>query len=85
MRRMWAASAAIVTCLALGGVPALAQEGSAVPTSTATPAPTPSVVVTRNLAYESSNPVLTPGKLDVYAPARAGSWPVVVMFHAPTT
>ena len=49
--------------------------------ATASPAPTPSVVVTRDLAYESSNPVLTPGVLDVYAPAKAGPWPVVVMFH----
>ena len=28
MRRMWAASAAVVVCLALGGMPALAQEAS---------------------------------------------------------
>jgi acetyl esterase/lipase len=49
--------------------------------ATARPAPTPSVVVTTNLAYESSNPVLTTGVLDVYAPAKAGPWPVVVMFH----
>ena len=47
----------------------------------ATPAPTPSVVVTSDIAYESVNTVLTPGVLDVYAPAEAGPWPVVVMFH----
>jgi acetyl esterase/lipase len=47
----------------------------------ATPATTPSVVVTSDVAYESANPVLTPGVLDVYAPAKAGPWPVVVMFH----
>jgi acetyl esterase/lipase len=81
MRKLCAAGAAIVMCLALGGLPVLAQEASAVPTPTATPVPTPSVVVTRDLAYESSNPVLTPGKLDVYAPVKAGSWPLVVMFH----
>jgi acetyl esterase/lipase len=34
------------------------------------------------IAYEASNPVLTPGVLDVYAPTRAGPWPVVVMFSA---
>jgi acetyl esterase/lipase len=37
--------------------------------------------VTTDLAYESANPLLVPGVLDVYAPARAGAWPVVVMFH----
>jgi dienelactone hydrolase len=47
----------------------------------ATPAPTPGVVVTSDVAYESGNPVLAPGVLDVYAPAKAGPWPVVVMFH----
>ncbi len=51
-------------------------------TPAATPAPTPSVVVTSDLAYESTNALLTPGVLDVYAPAKAGSWPVVVMFPA---
>jgi acetyl esterase/lipase len=47
--------------------------------ATPTPRPTPTVVVTTNVAYEASNPVLTPGLLDVYAPAKAGPWPVVVM------
>jgi len=51
------------------------------PTPTATPALTPGVVVTSDVAYESANPVLVPGVLDVYAPATAGPWPVVVMFH----
>jgi len=41
-----------------------------------TPAPP-----TRNVPYESANPVLAPGVLDVYAPAKAGPWPVVVMLH----
>jgi acetyl esterase/lipase len=36
---------------------------------------------TADVAYEASNPVLTPGVLDVYAPTKAGPWPVVVMFH----
>ena len=37
MRRMWAAGAAIVVCLALGGAPAVGQEASA-------PAPGPALV-----------------------------------------
>ena len=67
--------------------PTRASPSSAVaaPTPTATtattPGPTPSVVATYDLAYESTNPVLVPGELDVYAPAKAGAWPVVVMFH----
>ena len=36
---------------------------------------------TADIAYEASNPVLTPGVLDVYAPTKAGPWPVVVMFN----
>jgi len=39
---------------------------------------------TRNVPYESANPVLAPGVLDVYAPAKSGPWPVVVMFHGGT-
>ena len=49
--------------------------------ATASPATTLSVVVTRKFTYESTNPELTPDVLDVYAPAKAGPWPVVVMFH----
>jgi acetyl esterase/lipase len=41
----------------------------------------PTLTTTKNIAYEASNPVLTPGVLDVYAPTKAGPWPVVVMFH----
>ena len=37
--------------------------------------------MTSNVAFELSNPVLTTGVLDVYAPAKGGPWPVVVMFH----
>jgi hypothetical protein len=54
------------------------------PSIAATTAPTPtpaSIVVTRNLAYEATNELLVPGTLDVFAPATAGAWPVVVMFH----
>jgi hypothetical protein len=50
-------------------------------TATAAPAPSPTVKETYNVAYESANPVLVPGELDVYAPTRAGPWPAVVMFH----
>jgi len=60
---------------------AAATRPAPTPTAAATPAPTPSVVVTTDVAYESTNPVLVPGELDVYTPARAGAWPVVVMFH----
>jgi dienelactone hydrolase len=42
------------------------------------PVSSPTVVVTSDLAYESAN---APDALDVYAPATAGPWPVVVMFH----
>jgi dienelactone hydrolase len=54
-------------------------------TSARTPAPTASVVVTADLTYSADTlptpGVLDPGVLDVYAPAKAGPWPVVVMFH----
>jgi acetyl esterase/lipase len=59
-------------------VPSPTPTGATARTSTP-----PSVVETENVAYESANPVLAPGVLDIYAPAKAGSWPVVVMFHAP--
>jgi BD-FAE protein len=50
--------------------------------SAPTPTPTPTVIVTRDVAYESSSSAFTPGVLDVYAPARDGPWPVVVMIPA---
>jgi acetyl esterase/lipase len=56
-------------------------ERSPAATATAAPALTPSRKEAFNVAYESSNPALTTGVLDVYAPAKAGPWPVVVMFH----
>ena len=74
--------------LALVGGISLALAGATTPASAAafdpspTPAPRLSVVETDDLAYESSaSPILVPGTLDVYAPAEAGPWPVVVMFH----
>jgi dienelactone hydrolase len=83
------ASLAVLAGCASGASPTPTPEAStttAAPTATpaaptATPAATPSVVATSDVAYESANPVLMPGVLDVYAPARAGPWPVVVMFH----
>lgn len=45
MRRMWAADAAIVVCLALGGIPALAQEASP-------PAALPAAAATTPLALD---------------------------------
>jgi dienelactone hydrolase len=53
------------------------------PAADVTPSPTvaPSAAPTRNITYESADPELTPDALDVYAPAGAGPWPVVVMFH----
>jgi dienelactone hydrolase len=50
------------------------------PTVAATPTP-PTVVVTRDVTYESTDPLLTPDALDIFAPTKAGPWPVVVMFH----
>jgi hypothetical protein len=35
-----------------------------------------------NITYESVNPRLVPGVLDVHAPAKAGPWPVVVPIPA---
>jgi BD-FAE len=77
---------ALLAGCATGGsltpVPATSRPAS-LPTeaaATPTPAATPSVVVTHNVAYESANPRLVPGVLDVYVPARAGPWPVVTLF-----
>jgi acetyl esterase/lipase len=58
--------------------------------STATVPPSPSAASTQspppavksfNVPFESSDPAMVPGVLDVYSPANAGRWPVVVMFH----
>jgi dienelactone hydrolase len=49
-------------------------------TSPRTPAP-PTFKVEWNVPYESADPVSTPDALDIFAPTRAGPWPVVVMFH----
>ena len=67
--------ALLAGCTAGAGPSTAASTGP----STAAPAATPTVVETRDVAYESTNPVLTPGVLDVYAPVTAGPWPVVVM------
>jgi len=39
------------------------------------------VSVTADVPYQSSDPLLDSGVLDVYAPATPGPWPVVIMFH----
>jgi acetyl esterase/lipase len=56
----------------------------ATPTAASTTSPTPTLpasTVRSNVLYESADPVLTPDGVDIYAPTKAGSWPVVVMFH----
>jgi hypothetical protein len=50
MRRLWAAGAAIVVCLTLGGLPALAQEAE----SPARPSPVPTT-----LGAETAQGILT--------------------------
>lgn len=76
-----AASAALI-----GPTPTATLPVTPAPTPTPTPASgstlaPPAVVETLDVAYESTNQLLAPGVLDVYAPAKAGPWPVVVMFH----
>lgn len=72
--------------------PSSAPVGTAAPAADAsTPTPLPSaaspsaspdvVAVTTDLAYETPDPLLKQGLLDVYAPTAAGTWPVVVWFH----
>jgi acetyl esterase/lipase len=56
------------------------------PTPTSAPSSAPSatpaaVAVTRDIPYQSGNPRLVDGLLDVYAPAKPGPYPVVVMLH----
>ena len=55
-----------------------ASATAAAPTA---PALSLTVDITSNVAYESDNPLLVPGRLHVFAPAEAGPWPVVVMLH----
>jgi acetyl esterase/lipase len=57
---------------------------AATPTATRASRPTAgslAVLTTTDVAYESTNTLLEPGKLDVYTPSAAGPWPVVMMFH----
>jgi dienelactone hydrolase len=62
-------------------LPQAAVVASPAATVTAAPSPSPTVVSSFDIAYESANPPRVPGELDVYAPAKDGKWPVVVMFH----
>ncbi len=64
----------------LVGVTAALSPVQAATETTSTPTQA-GVAVAQNLAYETDDPVLTPGVLDVIAPAEPGPWPVVVMFH----
>jgi dienelactone hydrolase len=60
--------------------PAPATSTDAPSEAVATPSP-PKLKVTWNVPYESADPELTPDALDVYAPPKAGPWPLVVMLH----
>ena len=51
--------------------------GAATPTTSASPA----VAETDDITYGATGALTQPELLDVYAPTKAGSWPVVVMFH----
>jgi acetyl esterase/lipase len=64
----------------LVGVAIVSLLGGCAAGASPTPAPpSPTIVVTSDLAYESSNALFEPGELAVYAPAKAGPWPVVVL------
>ena len=84
--RSWALLlvAALLTALVAGilvvGSQPVRKLPAVVPPTVITPTP-PTVVVTRDLAYESADRVLMPDALDIYAPPKAGPLPVVVMFH----
>jgi acetyl esterase/lipase len=52
------------------------------PPSAVVPTASPlAIVETIDVAYETPDPRLQPGLLDVFAPTTAGPWPVAVMFH----
>jgi acetyl esterase/lipase len=59
--------------------------GTASPTATLTPAPTSpataTITITEDVTYLSATSLLKAEGLDVYAPVKAGPWPVVVIFH----
>ena len=75
--------AAFLGGCASGASPTMTPASASPSSAAATPAPivTATGVPTQNITYESTNPELTPDAIDVYAPAMAGPWPVVVMFH----
>jgi len=52
------------------------------PSAASTQSPRPAVT-SFTVPFESSDPAMVPGVLDVYSPASAGRWPVVVMFTPP--
>ena len=87
MNRRNEATRITASLVLLGGLSIALAGATAWPALAAATTPTPpDVVVTTNVAYESDNPILVPGELDVFAPSEAGPWPVVVMLHgAPST
>jgi acetyl esterase/lipase len=65
-----------------GATPAPLVESSPGPTEAPAPAATLAIVATtRDVVYESADPRLPDGLLDVYTPTEPGSYPVVVMLH----
>jgi acetyl esterase/lipase len=82
--RVLAMPAALVLagCSAAASLTSTPSPAPVTPATSAGPsASPPGEVVTADVAYETSNPVMKTGMLDVFAPAKAGSWPVAVMFH----
>ncbi|MGZ3632270.1 MAG: dienelactone hydrolase family protein [Candidatus Limnocylindrales bacterium] len=68
------------TSASVSQVPTPPASPSATPTPQASPAGSPAVT-SYGVPFESSDPAMVPGVLDVYSPASAGRWPIVVMFH----
>jgi hypothetical protein len=66
-------------------IPSSTAQPAPIATVTSAPTPTPAVVAITDLAYGAATALLKAGMLDVYAPAGAGPWPVVVMFHGDPT
>ncbi len=64
-----------------GSVVSSSPSPSTVTTTAPTPTPAASNLVARDVEYAPANSVLAVGRLDVYAPAGSGPWPVVVMLH----
>jgi acetyl esterase/lipase len=62
--------------------PTMTPESTATRAPRVTAAPTPQVIRSMiDVVYESADPRLPDALLDVFAPTKPGSYPVVVMFH----